>query len=137
MQGAQGWNHGRAPGKEVWLVGEWLADKPEPVKYYLCDLPKSTSLRRLAATARGRWRVEQDYQHLKEELGLDHCKGQSWTGRRHPVRVGMPAHLSLRLEQKRRSSKIALDVAASAPRDPADTGHLDRPLSRLRLETSR
>ena len=57
VESAHDWNHGQAPGKEVWLLVEWPADEPEPVKYYLCDLPKSTSLRRLVATARGRWRV--------------------------------------------------------------------------------
>jgi SRSO17 transposase len=30
---AHGWNHGQAPGKEVWLLVEWPAEEPEPVKY--------------------------------------------------------------------------------------------------------
>ena len=80
VESAHDWNHGQAPGKEVWLLVEWPAAEPEPAKYYLCDLPKSISLPRLIATARGRWRVEQDYQQLKEELGLDHFEGRSWTG---------------------------------------------------------
>jgi SRSO17 transposase len=115
VQAAHGWNHGQAPGKEVWLLVEWLADEPEPVKYYLCDLPKTISLRRLVATARGRWRVEQDYQQMKEELGLDHFEGRSWTGWHHHVTLVMLAHLFLRLEQKRRARKSALDPAANAP----------------------
>ena len=114
VESAHDWNHGKAPGKEVWLLVEWPADEPEPVKYYLCDLPKSTSLRRLVAAARGRWRVEQDYQQMKEELGLDHFEGRSWTGWHHHVTMVMLAHLFLRREQKRRSSKSALDPAASA-----------------------
>jgi SRSO17 transposase len=114
VESAHDWNHGKAPGKEVWLLVEWPADELEPVKYYLCDLPKSTSWRRLVATARGRWRVEQDYQQMKEELGLDHFEGRSWTGWHHHVTMVMLAHLFLRLEQKRRSSKSALDAAASA-----------------------
>jgi SRSO17 transposase len=67
----------------------------------------------LVVTARGRGRVEQDYQQLKEELGLDHFEGRSWRGWHHHVTMVMLAHLFLRLEQKRRSSKSALDVAAS------------------------
>jgi SRSO17 transposase len=113
VQTAHGWNHGQAPGKEVWLLVEWPTDEPEPVKYYLCDLPKSMSLRRLVATARGRWRVEQDYQQMKEELGLDHFEGRSWTGWHHHVTMVMLAHLFLRLEQKRRASKSTLDAAAN------------------------
>jgi SRSO17 transposase len=112
---AHDWNHGKAPGKEVWFLVEWPADEAEPVKYYLCDLPKSMSLQRLVATARGRWRVEQDYQQLKEELGLDHFEGRSWMGWHHHVTMVLLAHLFLRLEQKRRASKSTLDAAASAP----------------------
>jgi SRSO17 transposase len=114
VQAAHGWNHGQAPGKEVWLLVEWPAHEPAPVKYYLCDLPQSMSLRRLVATARGRWRVEQDYQQLKEELGLDHFEGRSWTGWHHHVTMVMLAHLFLRLEQQRRASKSSLDAARDA-----------------------
>jgi SRSO17 transposase len=113
VQTAHDWNQGQAPGPEVWLLVEWPAGEPEPAKYYLCDLPKSTSLRRLVATARGRWRVEQDYQQMKEELGLDHFEGRSWTGWPHHVTMVILAHLFLRLEQKGRSNKSALDPAAS------------------------
>jgi SRSO17 transposase len=114
VQAAHGWNHGQAPGQEVWLLAEGLAEEPEPVQYYLCDLPKSTSLQRLVARARGRWRVEQDDQQLKEERGLDHCEGRSWTGWHPPVTMVMRAHLLLRREQKRRSSKSILDSTANA-----------------------
>jgi SRSO17 transposase len=112
VQSAHGWNHGQAPGKEIGLLVEWPAEEPEPVKYYLCDLPKSMSLRQLVATARGRWRVEQDYQQMKEELGLDHFEGRSWMGWHHHVTLVMLAHLYLRREQ-RRSSKRTLDAAAN------------------------
>jgi SRSO17 transposase len=114
LQTAHGWNHGQAPGKEVWLLVEWPAQEPEPVKYYLCDLPKKRSLRQLVAMARGRWRVEQDYQQMKEELGLDHFEGRSWTGWHHHVTMVMLAHLFLRREQQRRSSKRTLDAATNA-----------------------
>jgi SRSO17 transposase len=112
---AHDWNHGQAPGSEVWLLVEWPVGENEPVKYYLCDLAEDLSLRRLVATARGRWRVEQDYQQMKEELGLDHFEGRSWTGWHHHVTMVMLAHLFLRLEQKRRSNKSAVDSAASPP----------------------
>jgi SRSO17 transposase len=92
---------------------EWSAGETEPVKYYLCDRPKNRSLQQLVVTARGRWRVEQDYQQLKEELGLDHFEGRSWTGWHHHVTMVMLAHLFLRLEQQRRSSKRTLDAAAN------------------------
>jgi SRSO17 transposase len=49
-------------------------------KYYLSNLPADTPLKRLAATIKARWVCEQAHQQLKEELGLDHFEGRSWTG---------------------------------------------------------
>lgn len=113
VQPAHGWSNGHPPGKEIWLLVEWPAGEAEPTKYYLCDLPKTLSLKRLVALARGRWRVEQDYQQLKEELGLDHFEGRGWTGWHHHVTLVMLAHLFLRLEQQRRSSKRTVEPAAN------------------------
>jgi SRSO17 transposase len=53
----------RLPGAEVWLIGEWR-DSGEK-KYYLSNLPKRTSLRRLAASVKARWSCEQVHQQLK------------------------------------------------------------------------
>jgi SRSO17 transposase len=114
VRSAHQWSSGAAPGKAVWLLIEWPKEEDEPTKYYLCDLPANWGLRKLVATARGRWRVEQDYQQLKEELGLDHFAGRSWTGWHHHVTLVMLAHLFLRLEQKRRSPKSTVDAAPSA-----------------------
>jgi SRSO17 transposase len=68
----------RLPGDEVWLVGEWR-DSGER-KYYLSNLPRLTTLRRLAATVKARWSCEQAHQQLKQELGLADFEGRSWTG---------------------------------------------------------
>ena len=62
----------------------------------------------------GRWRVELDYRQMKEELGLDHFEGRSWTGWHHHVTLVLLAHLFLRLEQQRRSSKRTVDPARDA-----------------------
>jgi SRSO17 transposase len=113
VQSAHQWSTGAPPGKAVWLLIEWPREETMPTKYYLCDLPAGISLRRLVTVTRGRWRIEQDYQQLKEELGLDHFEGRSWTGWHPHVTLVMLAHLFLRREQKRRSSKSALDPAAS------------------------
>jgi SRSO17 transposase len=66
------------PGEEVWLVGERRASGER--KYHLANLPADTALRRLAAAIKARWVCEQAHQQLKEELGLDHFEGRSWTG---------------------------------------------------------
>jgi hypothetical protein len=43
-------------------------------------LPPRTPLRALAAAIKARWVCEQAHQQLKQELGLGHFEGRSWTG---------------------------------------------------------
>ncbi|WP_236038386.1 IS701 family transposase [Belnapia arida] len=71
-------NNRHMPGDEVWLVGEWRSSGER--KYYLSSLPPRTSLRALAAAIKARWVCEQGHQQLKQELGLGHFEGRSWTG---------------------------------------------------------
>jgi SRSO17 transposase len=46
----------------------------------------------LVGLAKLRWRVEQNYQQLKEELGLDHYEGRGWAGWHHHVTLVCLAH---------------------------------------------
>ena len=101
VRAAHGFHEGRAPGKEVWLLVEWPDQSPEPSKYFLCDLPATSSLRRLVQVAKSRWQIEQNYQQLKEELGLDHYEGRSWNGWHHHLTLVMMAHAFLTLETLR------------------------------------
>jgi len=71
-------NNRHLPGEEVWLVGEWRSSGER--KYYLSNLPPRTSLRALAGAIKARWVCEQAHQQLKQELGLGHFEGRSWTG---------------------------------------------------------
>ena len=66
------------PGEEAWLIGERRTSGEQ--KYYLANLPAETDLKTLAATIKARWICEQAHQQLKEELGLDHFEGRSWSG---------------------------------------------------------
>ena len=70
-------------------------------KYYLSNLGPDTPLRSLAAAIKGRWVCEQAHQQLKQELGLGHFEGRSWTGlHRHALMTCMAfaylQHLRLR-----------------------------------------
>jgi SRSO17 transposase len=76
--GATWANNRHLPGQEVWLVGEWRASGER--KYHLSNLAPGTSLRALAAAIKARWVCEQAHQQLKQELGLGHFEGRSWTG---------------------------------------------------------
>ncbi len=114
--------HGQhAPGDEVWLVGEHRASGER--KYYLSNLPADATLEELAALIKARWACEQAHQKLKEELGLDHFEGRSWTGLHRHALMAMLAlcflqHLRLRERGKKRGRAIA---RPAAPADPA--GH--------------
>ena len=57
------------PTKE-WLLIEWPEGEKEPTKYWLSTLPSSTTFPDLVDAAKLRWRIERDYQELKQEVGL-------------------------------------------------------------------
>ena len=76
-----GGNSGKARLRpEQWLLIEWPADQDEPTKYCLSTLPETTPLNELVAAAHQRWRIERDYQDLKQEFGLGHYEGRGWRG---------------------------------------------------------
>ncbi len=82
-----------------WLLAEWPDGEPEPVKYWLANLPADTPLDRLVGLAKLRWRVEHDYRELKDALGLDHFEGRSWQGWHHHVTLVSVAHAFVTLER--------------------------------------
>lgn len=75
------------PGDEAWLVGEWRSNDER--KYYLTNHPGDATLKTLAAAIKARWSCEQAHQQMKEELGLDHFEGRSWTGLHHHALMTM------------------------------------------------
>jgi SRSO17 transposase len=107
------------PGEEVWLVGEQRSSGER--KYYLSNLPVDADLKSLAATIKARWSCEQAHQQLKEELGLDHFEGRSWTALHRHALLTMIAFAFLqhrRLEQAKRGKKRPL-ASAKPARHPA------------------
>ena len=68
---------------EETLLIEWPEGEAEPTKYWLSTLDKNISFRELVDVAKMRWRVERDYQELKQEVGLGHYEGRSWPGFHH------------------------------------------------------
>ena len=124
---AHAWRRGGpfAPREETCLV-EWPPDEPHPTKYWLADLRgEPLGLRRLVRLAKGRWRIEQDYRELKDELGLDHFEGRSYTGWYHHVTLVSLAYAFLVLERARAKKNPAADLApdpALAPADAAGAG---------------
>jgi SRSO17 transposase len=95
-----GGNLGRARlWPQQWLLIEWPAAEPEPTKYWLSTLPEETSLNDLVNVAHLRWRIERDYQELKQELGLGHYEGRGWRGFHHHATLTIAAYGFLMTEQ--------------------------------------
>src|SRR3954463_9159745 len=78
-------------GPEEWLLIE-DADEPGDRSHWLISLPADTPLADLVRHAKGRWRVEQDYRDLKQEVGLGHFEGRSWRGLNHHVTLCLAAY---------------------------------------------
>ena len=77
---------------EEWLLIEWPKDEKEPTKYWLSTLPEDISLQRLVYFAKLRWRIERDYQDLKQEVGLGHFEGRGWRGFHHHATLCIAAY---------------------------------------------
>lgn len=84
--------HRSTPRPEEWCLIEWPAGEPEPTKYFLSTLPENISRRALVNTAKLRWRIERDYQDLKQELGLGHYEGRGWRGFHHHATLCIAAY---------------------------------------------
>ena len=77
---------------EEWLLIEWPKGESEPTKYWLSTLPESTTLKHLVYFAKLRWRIERDYQELKQEVGLGHFEGRGWRGFHHHATLCIAAY---------------------------------------------
>jgi len=95
-----GGNAGKARLRPLqWLLIEWPADQAEPVKYILSTLPETTSLNDLVNAAYQRWRIERDYQDLKQDFGLGHYEGRGWRGFHHHASLSIAAYGFLMAER--------------------------------------
>ena len=112
--GSMGAQH--LPGEEAWLIGEHRSTGER--KYYLSNLPADTPLIRLAGAIKARWVCEQAHQQLKEELGLDHFEGRSWSGLHRHALMTMIAYAFLqsrRLRHTQRKKNTPRPAAAAEP----------------------
>ncbi len=64
---------------EEWLLIEWPQGDVEPLKYFLCTAPCDATLEQIVYVTKMRWRIERDYQELKQEFGLAHYEGRGWS----------------------------------------------------------
>ena len=119
---------------EEWLLAKWPQGESAPSKYWLSTLPADADLATLVAAAKMRWRIERDYQELKQELGLDHYEGRGWRGFHHHMGLCVAAYGFLVSERSSDSPPDNKTLLIQAPRlspgyrprgsaDPSRTPH--------------
>ena len=101
---AHGWATGGCAHEEpFWLL---IEEQPDgTIKFAFSNLPVRTTRLQAVRLWRQRWKIEQGYQQMKEELGLDHFEGRSWRGFHHHAALVMLAFGFLALEQLRARQK--------------------------------
>lgn len=80
------------PRAEEWLLIEWPTDEDEPTKYWFSTLPVEIAFDKMVDIVKLRWRIERDYQELKQEVGLGHYEGRSWRGFHHHATLCIAAY---------------------------------------------
>lgn len=85
---------------EVWLLCERGLGPTGRRRHYLVSLP-AASLSQLVRLAHHRWAIEQHYQDLKTELGLDHFEGRSYPGWQHHMAISAVAYAFVQSERMR------------------------------------
>jgi SRSO17 transposase len=125
---------------QQWLLIEWPAGDDEPLKYYLSTLPEEIAMNDLVAQAHMRWRIERDYQDLKQELGLGHYEGRGWRGFHHHATLSIAAYgflLSERIDAGKPAGakkNFAVSQVPALPPDYIPRGSTARAATRARLD---
>jgi SRSO17 transposase len=91
------------PRAEEWLLVEWPAGDAEPARYFLSNVPENVALADLVRLVKLRWRIERDYEELKQELGLGDYEGRNWRGFHHHGVLCIAAYAFLAAERARLS----------------------------------
>ena len=110
----QDWAEGGCAGADpIWLLIEERSDGQ--IQYAFSNLPPETSRIEAVRLWKSRWPVEQGYQQMKEELGLNHFEGRSWRGFHHHASLVVLAYGFLALEQLREKEAPASPGTKSGP----------------------
>lgn len=96
---AHDWREGHL-SPEVWLLLQRPVGSSTVAKYFFIHLPVTTALQRLVWIAHQRWAIEQQYQQLKDELGLDHFEGRTFPGWNRHVVLTAVAYTFLQQERR-------------------------------------
>ncbi len=111
---------------QEWLLIEWPEGHKEPMKYWLSTLPEDTELQRMVLEAKMRWRIERDYQDLKQDLGLGHYEGRGWRGFHHHASLSIAAYGFLMAQQLRHQEGVGKKNAARGEESALPTHYKPR-----------
>lgn len=89
---------------EEWLLIEGEA---EPAKYFLTTAPEEATREQMVFVTKMRWRIERDYQDLKQDFGLGHYEGRSWRGFHHHATLSIAAYAFLMAQRLKVGSSDA------------------------------
>jgi len=123
---------------EEWLLIEWPEGEAEPIKYFLSTAPTETTLEQLVFITKMRWRIERDYQELKQEFGLSHYEGRGWKGFHHHVTLCIAAYgflVAQRLNQGGSKKNTTRPETPSLPEDYVPRGSRTSATTCARLDS--
>jgi SRSO17 transposase len=103
------------PRPEEWLLIEWPTGEQGPTKFWLSNVSAHTTITDLVHLAKVRWRIERDYQELKDEIGIDHYEGRGWVGFHHHGALCIAAYAFLAAERARLSPPAPLAFLKAPP----------------------
>ena len=103
------------PHPVEWLLIEWPEGHPKPSHYWLSTAAESATLEDLVRVVQVRWRIERDFQELKDEIGLDHYEGRGWRGFHHHGVLCIAAYAFLAAERARLSPPLPVSFLQPAP----------------------
>ena len=90
---------------QEWLLIEWPEGQDEPAKYFLSTAPEEATLEQMVFVTKTRWRIERDYQVLKQDFGLGHYEGRGWRGFHHHATLSIAAYAFLMAQRLQCSGK--------------------------------
>lgn len=116
---------GEARFAEETLLIEWPKDEAAPTKFWLATVDHDMPFRDLVDLAKLRWRIERDYEELKQEIGLGHYEGRTWRGFHHHATMSIAAYGFL-ISERERIPPSGPDCAAAIEKPALPVGYRPR-----------
>jgi hypothetical protein len=79
----------------------------QPLKYFLCTAPPEATLEQIVFVTKMPWRIERDYQELKQDFGLSHYEGRGWRGFHHHATLSIAAYAFLMSQRLKTGSNTS------------------------------